>query len=229
MLQGQTGSHGIREATSPSPPPPIPLHKHHHLLLHNEEQCAAVAQAFWVVVWGQHIRIVSQGSRQEGHRRSEGAENPDDVGVWGKLLGTGSGSSVQVNGTADAANIRDKSWADELRPSPQAPISTAGLPCSSYCAVWGNPNRGDFSHSMAPLIHTLAHLSTSHGRAQWLRDPGGCHSPWAVLLIPSELRAEWEMRTKDRNALCKAVNAHSALQSCSAAQAPSNADAPLVV
>jgi hypothetical protein len=47
--------------------------------------------------------------------------------VWGKLLGTISGSSVQANGTADGASIRDKCWADELRPPPQAPIQ-AELP-----------------------------------------------------------------------------------------------------
>lgn len=48
--------------------PYLPLCTHHGLLLHDEEQCATVAQAFWVEAGWQHIRIVSQGPGQQGHR-----------------------------------------------------------------------------------------------------------------------------------------------------------------
>lgn len=47
----------------PTPNPP-----HHRLLLHYEEECATVAQAFWVEARWQDIRVVSQGPWQQGYR-----------------------------------------------------------------------------------------------------------------------------------------------------------------
>lgn len=59
----------------------------------------------------------------------------------------------------------------------QLPVLTAGLPSSSYCTRCGaRPNRGDSSHSGAPLVHPAAHLFIPHGRTRWLRDPGSCHT-----------------------------------------------------
>lgn len=98
-------------------------------------------------------------------------------------------------------------------PFTQLPVSTAGLPCSRYCAVWGNPNRGDFSHPMAPLVHTLAHLSVSQCRTQWLRGPGSCHTQC------SELRAEREMWTK-RGMLCARRRVHTKHYSCAQPHRP---------
>lgn len=67
---------------------------HPHLLLHNEEKRPPVAQALGMKTWGQHSRIVGQGSWQQWYRRGEGAEDPDDIGVRGQLLGTSLGFSV---------------------------------------------------------------------------------------------------------------------------------------
>lgn len=53
-----------------------------------------MAQAFGVKSWGQHIRVVDQGPGQQWDRRGEGAEDPDDVGVRGQLLGPSLGFSV---------------------------------------------------------------------------------------------------------------------------------------
>lgn len=64
-----------------------------YLLLHNEEERPPVAQAFGVKTWGQHIRVVNQGSWQQWYRRGEGTKDPDDVGVRGQLLGTTLGFS----------------------------------------------------------------------------------------------------------------------------------------
>lgn len=55
-----------------------------------------MAQALGVEMWGQHIRVVSQGPRQQRDRRGEGAEDPDDVGVRGQLLGPPLGFSVSA-------------------------------------------------------------------------------------------------------------------------------------
>lgn len=58
-----------------------------------------MAQAFGVKTWGQHIGVVDQSPWQQRHRRGEGTEDPDDVGVRGQLLGTAPGFSVLPSGT----------------------------------------------------------------------------------------------------------------------------------
>lgn len=76
---------------------PAPTHSgSRHSLLHDKEESPPVAQACGVKTWGQHIRVVDQGSWQQRHRRGEGSQDPDDVGVRGQLLGTSLGSSVSA-------------------------------------------------------------------------------------------------------------------------------------
>lgn len=53
-----------------------------------------MAQALRVEARGQHIGVVHQGPWQQRHRRGEGAENADDVGMRGQLLGAPLGLSV---------------------------------------------------------------------------------------------------------------------------------------
>lgn len=110
--------------------------------------------------------------------------------MWGQLLGTASGSSVQANGTADEAGIRDKCWEHKLRPpqrphlrtqSDQHPLQICPAPATAL--TMGHPNRGDSSHSRAPLVHPLAHLSIPRGQTQWLRHPGSCHTQSLALSL----------------------------------------------
>lgn len=55
-----------------------------------------MAQALRVKSGGQYIRVVDQGPWQQRDRRGEGAEDPDDVGVRGQLLGPSLGFSVSA-------------------------------------------------------------------------------------------------------------------------------------
>lgn len=106
-----------------------------------------MAQAFWVEARGQHIRVVSQGPRQEGHGGSEGAENPDDVGVRGKLLETMSESSVQGNGkqvrpaSETSAGKAAQATTTGVPSLTQSPLLTAGLPCPATMLHGGTPIR----------------------------------------------------------------------------------------
>lgn len=58
----------------------------YHLLLHNKEEGSPMAQTFGVKMWGQHIGVVDQGTRQQWDRGSEGAKDTDDVWVRGQLF-----------------------------------------------------------------------------------------------------------------------------------------------
>lgn len=76
-----------------------------------------MAQAFGVKTWRQHVRVVDQGPWQQRHRRGEGSEDPDDVGVWGQLLGTSLGSSVSVRWDKREGSSRYDTWEyNSLRP-----------------------------------------------------------------------------------------------------------------
>lgn len=81
LLEAATSSHSLRSR---------------HSLLHDEEESPPVAQACGVKTRGQHVRVVDQGPWQQRHRRGEGSQDPDDVGVRGQLLGTSLGSSVSA-------------------------------------------------------------------------------------------------------------------------------------
>ena len=93
-----------------------------YLLLHDEEECPPVAQAFGVKTWGQHIWVVDQGPWQQWDRRGEGTEDPDDVGVRGQLLGTSLGFSVSAK-RDKCMSKRYSSWKDDnLRPQKILPF-----------------------------------------------------------------------------------------------------------
>lgn len=79
-----------------------------YLLLHNKEERPPVAQAFGVKAWGQHIGVINQGAWQQWHRRGEGTEDPDDVGVRGQLLGTSLGPSISAKWDKYRNPVSDK-------------------------------------------------------------------------------------------------------------------------
>lgn len=76
-----------------------------------------MAQAFGVKTRGQHVRVVDQGPWQQRHRRGEGSEDPNDVGVRGQLPVTSLGSSVSVRWDKWEGSSRYDTWEyNSLRP-----------------------------------------------------------------------------------------------------------------